>query len=280
MTDKSQPNVADFHDVDASDPAFLIAYLDAVNRGAVEDKRRSYDALQLSEGMYVIDVGCGTGDDVRTIAEIVGERGHVIGVDSSAAMIAEARARGVPPNVEFVQAPAEALPFEPASFDACRAERVFQHLSDPESAAAELRRVLRIEGKALLLDPDWETLMIGGADVDITRRMTRAFADSMTSPLAGRNALRVLRRAGFRCVIATPLVSAVTLASAFDRFISSAIDSAVRDGIVGNDEAIAWLHQLTEAEQRGEFLCCVTSVATVAKETFELRDIPSLQAWK
>lgn len=280
MTDKLQPNVADFHDVDSSDPAFLIAYLDAVNRGAAEDKRRSYEALQLSEGMSVLDIGCGTGDDVRTIAEIVGPRGRVTGVDASAAMIAEAQARGVPPNVAFVQAPAGALPFEPASFDACRAERVFQHLSDPESAAAEMRRVLRIEGKAFVLDPDWETLMIGGADMMLTRRITRALADGFTSPWAGRNALRILRRGGFRCVITTPLVSALTLASAFDRFISSGIDSAIREGTVSNDEAAAWLHELMQAEQRGEFFCAVMSVASVAKETFELRDVSSLDAWR
>jgi len=277
---KPHPTIADFHDVDSSDSSFLITYLDAVNRGAGNDKRRSYEALQLAEGMRVLELGCGTGDDVRAIAQIVGPRGRVIGVDSSAAMIAEAQARGTPSNVEFLQARADALPFEAASFDACRAERIFQHLSNPEIAASELRRVLRIDGRAFVLDPDWETLMIAGADITITRRMTRALADRLAYPLAGRNALALLRRAGFRCVITAPLVAAPTLAAAHDLFLTSAIDSAIAAGTVTTEEAATWLRALAEAEQRGEFFCAIMSVATLAKDTFELSDVPSVQAWR
>src|SRR5579872_1062657 len=122
------PSLADFTNADASNPSALIAYLDAVSRAGVEDKRRTYEAQGLAAGMRVLDVGCGTGDDVRAIAEIVGTSGKVVGIDPSAAMIREARTRGVPGNVEFLEASAESLPFESASFDASRAERVFVHL--------------------------------------------------------------------------------------------------------------------------------------------------------
>src|SRR5579872_219441 len=187
------PSLADFTNADASNPSALIAYLDAVSRAGVEDKRKTYEAQRLATGMRVLDVGCGTGDDVRAIAEIVGPSGKVVGIDTSVAMIAEARKRGVPENVEFVRGCADALPFEANAFDACRAERVFLHLRNPDAAASELQRVLRDGGSAFLLDPDWEALLIGSADMDVTRRITRALADRFANPWAGRNAVATLR---------------------------------------------------------------------------------------
>src|SRR5579872_1643309 len=209
-------SVGDFRDVDASDPRALIAYLDAVTTRSTEDKQRMYEAQKLAPGMRVLDIGCGTGDDVRAIAAIVGANGRATGVDSSEAMIAEARRRGVPANTEFIKASATELPFESAAFDACRAERVFQHVANAEAAAAEMRRVLRTGGTAFVQDPDWETLMISSGDVEITRRILHALTEQFENPWAGRNARMLLRRAGFGTVIATPVVSTPTLGAIFE----------------------------------------------------------------
>lgn len=256
--------LGDFSNVDASNAAALIAYLDAVFQNSVEDKRKTYSAQQLARGMTVLDLGCGIGDDVRAIAEIVGPTGKVYGIDSSAAMIAEARGRGVPANVEFIAASAGSLPLRPASFDAARAERVFQHLADPDAAARELRRIVRPGGTAFLLDPDWETLMIGGTDAELVHRVMRAFATRFANPWAGRNARALLRRAGFQTVVATPIVSSPMLAAAYDLFLHSAIDTAIAAGVVDAEHAARWLHALLDSEKRGEFFCGVVSVAALA----------------
>src|SRR5215831_19201759 len=47
----------------------------------------------LNAGDSVLDVGCGTGDDVREIARLVGTKGRVVGIDPSEAMIAESKRR-------------------------------------------------------------------------------------------------------------------------------------------------------------------------------------------
>ncbi len=149
-------------DADAADGPALIRYLDNAARNSAEAKAATFAAQRLSAGMRVLDAGCGTGDDVRAIAEIVGPAGHAAGVDSSRTMIEEACARGVPSNAAFVSADAGALPFADGAFDAVRAERLFQHLAAPQPAANELRRVLVPGGTALLLDQDWESLAIAG----------------------------------------------------------------------------------------------------------------------
>ena len=106
------------------DPGFFITFLDAGN--ALEDiksvKRVMLAQLELCDGVSLLDVGCGTGDDVRDLAQLVGPRGRVVGVDVSGAMIAEAKKRHATSElpVEFVEGDAQDLTFPEASFDRCR----------------------------------------------------------------------------------------------------------------------------------------------------------------
>jgi ubiquinone/menaquinone biosynthesis C-methylase UbiE len=135
----------DFRDLDrANDPQAGLRLLDTVgaNAEAQEYKNLTFDMLELAPGQAVLDVGCGTGDDARTLATRAGPGGRVVGVDMSEAAIAEATRRssgsGVP--VEFRRGNALALEFPPDQFDRVRADRVFQHLEDPIRALRELVR--------------------------------------------------------------------------------------------------------------------------------------------
>ncbi len=248
-------NVEYFANVDEHDAASLIAYLDAVTLASRDDKRRRFFAQNLSDGMRVLDAGCGTGDDVRDIAVLVGDRGSVAGVDPSAAMIAEAKRRGTPANVSFAVAPASELPFEDGAFDACRAERVLQHVADPDAATREMHRVLAPGGSLLLHDQDWETLMIAGADASVSRAIAQAFVDSLANGVAGRNARGSLRRAGFHRVELFPQIASPPLPTAYDLVLRSALDAALRRGRIDESIAKDWLLALLEADKRGEFYC-------------------------
>jgi len=99
-------------------------------------------ALDLRSGDRLLDVGCGPG----YLASAAADRGAaVVGVDFSAAMIREARRRS--PALDFRRADAMSLPFAPGSFDRVTMGFTVPHLSDPERAFAEARRVLTPGGR-------------------------------------------------------------------------------------------------------------------------------------
>ena len=246
--------VRGFSDVDACHAHNYVAYLDAVRAHKPQQAQSELYRLQgIGPGASVLEVGCGIGDDVRAISALVGDDGRVDGVDSSQAMIAEAQRRGVPANASVCVASVYSLPFAENTFEVARAERVLQHLHHPDEAAAELYRVLKPGGSVLLVDQDWDTVAIAGADPAITRRIVHAFADSLANGRAGRNHKAVLTRAQFCDVRVVPGVAVLPLSLAYAFVLESAVEAAKSAGAITAHEADAWLASLVEANQRGEF---------------------------
>jgi len=101
-------------------------------------------------GRRVLDAGCGTGRRAVQLARR--HSAHVTGVDTSAAMLARARERAIP-GVEVVEARAEALPFDDASFERVLFETSL-HLMDRPAALQEAARVLEPGGRVAVLTVD------------------------------------------------------------------------------------------------------------------------------
>jgi ubiquinone/menaquinone biosynthesis C-methylase UbiE len=117
--------------------------------GAVTEALAS--AIPLA-GRRVLDIGCGAGNVASMLARRYDAR--VVGVDSSRAMVDEARRR-LPPASSAQLARAEQLPFESDSFDAAVASMSVQHFDRPR-AFAESCRVLVPGGSFAIAttDPD------------------------------------------------------------------------------------------------------------------------------
>jgi SAM-dependent methyltransferase len=75
------------------DPIEFVSYLDAVMgvEAVRAIKRHTFTLMNIRPGHAVLDVGCGAGDDLRSLAELVGPTGRVVGVDNSETMAHEAR---------------------------------------------------------------------------------------------------------------------------------------------------------------------------------------------
>ncbi len=104
----------------------------------------------LDPAWTVGDLGCGTGRLVEALAPFVAQ---VVAVDASAAMLGAARRRlAGSPNVELRRGDLGALPLGDASLDAAVLALVLHHVGDPGRALAEVFRVLKPGGRAVVLD--------------------------------------------------------------------------------------------------------------------------------
>lgn len=168
----------------------------------------AYVIPHLREGLDVLDLGSGPGTITIDLARRVAP-GRVIGVDSSADIVAQANglaASAAVANVEFRQGDAYALDFDDASFDLVHAHQVLQHLKHPVDALREMRRVLRPGGVLAVRDVDYGGVLTAPASDALTRWLElyhAVHAWNGGEPDAGRHLKAWVREAGFSDVTAT-----------------------------------------------------------------------------
>ena len=117
-------------------------------------KRFAVAASGTHAGSSVLDVAGGTADLARLFADRVGPTGRVILTDINAAMLSAGRDRLLNEGrlVPAVQCNAEALPFPAQCFDCVSIGFGLRNVTHKEVALAEMRRVLRPGGVALILE--------------------------------------------------------------------------------------------------------------------------------
>jgi SAM-dependent methyltransferase len=232
-----------------------------------EWKERTFAALEPRPGAVLLDLGCGTGEDVLALARLVGPGGRAIGVDASAAMVAEARRRaagaGLP--VEFLHADAHALALPDAAVDGARVERVLQHLDDPGGAVAELARAVRPGGRVVAAEPDWGTFVIDSDDPVVAAVVADAAARRLRSPGVGRTLRRRFLEAGLERVQVTARALVISDRAASDTVfdVPGAVRRAVEDGDIDPGRAAAWLDGAGRAAAAGRGLASLTAFLAV-----------------
>lgn len=102
------------------------------------------DEVSVSEGMRVLDVGCGPG---ALTSELVGRVGadKVAAIDPAEQFVAACRAGN--PGADVRRGVAEELPWEDDAFDAALSSLVIAYMSDPDAGLREMARVTRPGGK-------------------------------------------------------------------------------------------------------------------------------------
>lgn len=107
-------------------------------------------------GDTCLDLCCGSGDLAQLLAEAVGIKGQVIGVDFSTAQLKVAAERvcdRVPPlPIAWLEGDALSLPFADAHFDAATMGYGLRNVTDIPRSLRELHRVLKPGAKAAILD--------------------------------------------------------------------------------------------------------------------------------
>ncbi len=117
-------------------------------------RRELVNRLSVHQPATILDVATGTGGVAIALANATPAR--ITGVDISEAMLGRGRQRvqeaGLAGRISLEQSRAEALPFQPRSFDAVSFTYLLRYVEDPAATLAELSRVLRPGGHMASLD--------------------------------------------------------------------------------------------------------------------------------
>ncbi len=213
-------------------------------------------ALDPRSGERVLDVGSGPGFLAGAIAAAVGSRGAVHGVDISDPLLAVARTHCAhQPWVEFHRADATQLPFPDRDFDAVISTQVLEYVRDVNLALAEIHRVIRTGGRAVIVDTDWDSIVWYSPNRDRMIRVLSAWEQHAADSYLPRTMSNKLRHAGFQ-LDATKIIPVFNTAYDANTFSNQLIDSIVpfvtgRNGLT-RDEAEAWAGEIRLAGKRGE----------------------------
>ena len=237
-----------------------------------ETRKRSYSLLHVQQDQRVLDVGCGPGTDTIPLAHVVGSTGEVVGIDTDADMIAQANlsaARAsVASRVTHQQADAMALPFATASFDACRCERVLQHVIHPDQAVSEMVRVTKPDGWIVAFEPDWGMHSISTSEVDTERRLARVHTERcIQNGYIGRQLFRLFKQQQLREISVSLIASCITqYAVARNLFLLDLRErEAVAARLVTEDELQRWRASLEQAEADGVFFGSMCGVLVAGR---------------
>jgi arsenite methyltransferase len=154
------------------------------------------DLAALQPGDAVLDLGSGSGTDVFCAAVLVGESGHVAGVDITDEQLDKAarlRDRDGFGHVDFVEAHIEELPFDDASFDAVLSNGVINLSPVKGRVFAEAARVLRPGGRLAIAD-----IVSGLALKERTRRNVELWAACIAGAIPRSRYLDAIEASGLR----------------------------------------------------------------------------------
>jgi ubiquinone/menaquinone biosynthesis C-methylase UbiE len=155
-----------------------IEWLVTHHNSKIIERRQMIRDLQLKKGSFVVDAGCGPGLWTPLLAENIGPRGRIIGVDISAEALITAQQRSQKQwyrgQVQYKYAALEELPITPGSAGVIFSANVSQYLQEPVKTFAAMGRYLTNGGRLVIKDIDFGTLRFHNIDPGLQARVFQA----------------------------------------------------------------------------------------------------------
>ena len=219
--------------------------------------------LRPAAGELLLDVGSGTGVLARLAAPKLGLDGKMVGIDISLAMSQAAwqfsQEAAFIDSTVFSVGQAEHLPYQEGIFDGAFAARLLLHVQDPQQVVREMARVVKPSGRVVVMDWDFETVVVDSADRELSRRVLHWRTDHLGGDnWIGRKLWRLMAQAGLTHLAIHPFVSiAQGEEDSLTQSLWRAAQGARENGIISPEEHEAWTRGLKRAIARGHFFASI-----------------------
>jgi len=124
-----------------------------------EHKARYEFAKAFVKGRSVLDLGCGIGHGTEMLT---GEAKKIVGVEIDSMKLNPAHLYFNRKNIDYLVADARFLPFKENIFDTVISLEVIEHLIEHDEYLMGIKRVLNLNGKAIISTPDKEIIKLEG----------------------------------------------------------------------------------------------------------------------
>ncbi|MDB5118901.1 MAG: hypothetical protein JWN56_119 [Sphingobacteriales bacterium] len=243
---------------------YNIKYLENTGQFLKNLKEFSYKPFTTYHQGLIVDVGCGTGMDVINMANLLGEQINVLGIDHDPVMIQKANSsKGDLKNVEFSVSEVNSIALADESVTGLRAERLIQHLKDPEQAVAEMYRVLKKDHPLVIVETDWAGLTIYNEHTDAAKKLTDYLTEiKINNGYASRKLTSYLRGAGFndiRISIFSFVLKSLSEANEY-LWLEHILNEATDKGYLSKAENEEFVNSLKTSDENGYFACCLNMV--------------------
>lgn len=155
-----------------------IEWLEKHHQSKAHEREQMIHDLGIEQGSFVVDAGCGPGLWTPLLAEAIGPRGRILGVDISAKALIAAQERVARvyhcQQVQYKLARLEQLPLPYGTADLIFTANVSQYLPDPITTFAAIGPYLREGGRLVVKDEDLGTMHFHNVNPDLQIRVLQA----------------------------------------------------------------------------------------------------------
>ena len=160
-------------------------------------------------------------------------------------------------SIEYYISEAEKMDFDDSTFDGCRSERTFMHLSDPKKAFAEMIRVTQSGGYIVVFDLDWDAFVIYHPDKILTRKVIHLMCDKIRQGIVGRQLYHLFKSNNLTNITVIPH-SIVPTYFFFKEICDGLLKGAEGSGLITESEYNSWWNYLDYANRIGQFYASQT----------------------
>ena len=247
-----------------SEKHYNISYLENTGKILKDLKEYSYNPFKsLNEGT-IVDLGCGTGNDVLKMSQQLNPALKLIGIDHDPQMIAKASQNlNENSNIRFIQSEVYTLSFETESIAGIRTERMVQHLKEPIKTIKEIYRVLKKNHPFVIVETDWDSLMFYNNQIDASKKINNYLTKiKVNNGMAAKKLTHYLKENKFRNISFEifPFVLK-SLKDANDYlWLEIILEEAKEAGFITKEEHTAFVNTIKVADSEKYFSCSINLV--------------------